>query len=172
MKIGEFEISLKIIIIAVVVLIAIVGAIALFSGGGDLVNVSDVKMTVKFNYTTDVNFKIIPIETINEVNNIKLKNIEVKYHNGKTQHVDDVTFDSKNTYVKGKEYGFKFDYTIADDCIGGLDEYDFGHATHHIKGDIVMTDVGGNERVIGHLDYDVPASTTVYKYSGSTGSVI
>ena len=171
MKIGDFEIGLKTIILVIVALIVFFGLISFFTGG-DSVNVTDVGMTVNYNYKTNVAFTIIPTDTITEVNNVQLKNIEVTYHNGKTQHLEDVTFNSKNTYVKDNEYGFKFDYTISDDCIDGLDEYDFGHATHHIKGDIVINTVGGNEKVVGHIDYDVPASATVYKYSSGSGSVI
>lgn len=99
MKIGDFEIGLKTIILVIVALIVIFGLISFFTGG-DSVNVTGVGMTVNYNYKTNVAFTIIPTDTITEVNNVQLKNIEVTYHNGKTQHLEDVTFNSKNTYVK------------------------------------------------------------------------
>lgn len=102
----------------------------------------------KGSYLSAFAFKIIPKETISQVNSFKLNNLKITYENGVTDDIGSVTFNNKNTYLENNEYGFHYNYYINEDVRG---------QKVHINADIVIDTLSEQDKVIGHLDYDVIA---------------
>lgn len=107
-------------------------------------------------YVAAVAFKIIPKETISGVNSFKLNNFKVTYENGVTEDLGSITFNNKNTYLANNEYGFHYKYYTNEDV---------RNQKVHISADIVIDTLNEQNKVIGHLDYDVTADAWSATYA-------
>ncbi len=108
-------------------------------------------------YIAAVAFKMIPKETISGVNSIKLHNLKVTYESGVTEDLGSITFNNKNTYLaNNNEYGFHYKYYTNEDV---------RNQKVHINADIVIDTLNEQNKVIGHLDYDVNAEAWSATYA-------
>lgn len=109
----------------------------------------------KGDYLSAIAFKIIPKETISKVNSFKLVNLKVTYENGVSDELGSITFNNKNAYFENEEYGFHYNYYLNEDV---------SSQKVHINADIVVDTLDEQDKVIGHLDYDVTADAWSARY--------
>ena len=158
----------KIIAAVGIVLLLVICVFAFMgSGDGDLVYVTDVIFETRAQYdgssTNDYGnhlsafaFKIIPKETLSGVTSFRLTNCKITYENGETDDLGTITFNNKNTYLEGNEYTFYYKYYINPNVY---------KQKVHISADIVVDTLDGQNKKIGHLDYDTTAKAWSANYS-------
>ena len=84
------------------------------------------------------------------------ENFKVTYENGVTEDLGSITFNNKNTYLANNEYGFHYKYYTNEDV---------RNQKVHISADIVIDTLNEQNKVIGHLDYDVTADAWSATYA-------
>ena len=94
-------------------------------------------------------------DTKKDLEEITLKNLEVKYQDGSVQKLDNFTFECDGGIVKDDNISlpcqFKLDQSLWNESIKLKDFY--GNA--HVKGDIYAKINGESNKLIGHIDNDV-----------------
>ncbi len=104
-----------------------------------------------------VKISLVPYETIEDVESIEFKNIEITYSDGSVQTLKDVSFSGKNL-MKDSRYPFAFNYNLDqglwNESIHLQDFYGKGH----VKADIVINTTSQTDKLIGHIDNDVTSS--------------
>lgn len=103
-------------------------------------------------------FSIIPKETISNVNELRLDNVEITYNDGQTQKLGNIIYSQYNAYMPGNQYDFKYSYDIDNSHLKGNEQLTDLLVPVHIKGDIVVNTLNEKNKVIGHIDYDVTPS--------------
>ena len=163
--------NVKVLLVAVIVLLAIVILFLVFSSGfaSDLVDVTGVSLNHKYFYATTtsgqtsdqrpikgtIEFSFMPTEYLDRVTGIGLQNIQITYSDGQVQNAGYGVFNShENVYNPHQEYSYNMNYVVdlyssADDNINAYFQ------TTHVKAEIIINTTSETNKVVGHIDSDV-----------------
>ena len=94
-------------------------------------------------------------ETIEDVNEITIKNYEVTYQDGSVQKLDNFTFSVDGDIVKDDNFTLSCQYELNQSLWNESIKLKDFYGNAHVKGDVYVYTETDADKLIGHIDNDV-----------------